>query len=93
MPPPLTGEYQFLVRSPQSVERKIVVQIADEIASKIELQTSRRIRLGNSFWITCAERHLANQLWQKGDFPSGDKLLIDRLEPEDIISAVRWRLS
>ena len=90
VPPPSEGTYLFNVRDPQSMERVVAVEIADDAVVQIELQTSLRILLSSSFWICCAERHLANYVWEIGDYPVNNKLRVEQLDPEDVISAVRW---
>jgi len=92
-PPPIDGNYRFLVRNPESVERKIAVERTNALALRIELITRGRIRQGSSFWICCAEKHLANYVWQKDDYPPDDKLCVSQLEPEDLITAIRWRIA
>ena len=42
------------------------------------------------FWIYAAERHLANYLWEQDNYPPGDKLRVEDLDPEDCILALRW---
>ena len=93
MPPLIAESYPFLVRNAQSVEREITVVIADEIVVQIELATRGRIRQGNSFWICCAERHLAIYVWEKDDYPRGDKLRVNRLDPDDLMTAIRWQIA
>ena len=84
------GRYNFMVRNPQCLEREITVEIADKLALEIELRTTRRVLPGSTYWICCAERHLATHLWESDDFPPGDRLSVDRLDPEDVMSAIRW---
>jgi hypothetical protein len=90
-PLPSSGRYKFLVRRPPSVEREITVEIAGELVVEIELKSRRRIQPGSTYWICCAERHLANHLWEEDDYPPGDRLCVSRLDPEDVMSAIRWR--
>ena len=92
-PPPIDGNYRFLVRNPESVERKIAVERTNALALRIELITRERIRLSSSFWICCAEKHLANYVWKKDDYPPDDKLCVSQLDPEDLITAIRWRIA
>lgn len=89
-PRPATGKYHFLVRNPQSVERDILVEVADELFVIIDLKTERRIRSGSTYWICCAERHLSIYLWENDEYPPGDKLEVDGLDPEDVMTAIRW---
>ena len=91
VPPPLAGNYHFMVRNPQSLAREITVKIADDLVVQIELQTRRRILLCSSFWIYCAERHLATYLWENDAYPLGDRLCVSRLDPEDFALAIRWQ--
>jgi hypothetical protein len=93
LPPPISGSYDFLVRNPQSMERKVAVEITDAIVMQIELFTRGRIRQGNSFWLCCAERHLAIYIWENDDYPENDKLRVIRLDPDDVITAIRWQIA
>jgi hypothetical protein len=88
---PTNGTYAFLVRDPREQQRQIVVFVTDALVAQVALQTRGRVRLQSSFWIVCAERHLADYLSEADDFPPGDKFLIADLYPEDLISAIRWR--
>ncbi len=88
--PPQTTTYIFLVRDSQSREREIAVEIADELVLSIELRTNGRVLSGNAFWTCCAERHLATFLWETGDYPPVDRLRVNLLNPEDVMSAIRW---
>jgi hypothetical protein len=90
VPPPPDGNYSFKVRDPQSLERIVVVEIADEVVVQIELQTRLRILLSSSFWICCAERHLATYVHENDDYPPGDRLRVEQLGAEECIAAIRW---
>jgi hypothetical protein len=92
VPPPLSGSYHFMVRNSQSEKREIIVEIADPVVVQVEVSTRERIQLGSSFWICCAEKHLANYVWQKDDYPPDDRLCVGQLDPEDLITAIRWAL-
>jgi len=91
VPPPSDGNYSFKVRNPQSLERVVAVEIADDVVVQVELRTSLRILRSSSFWICCAERHLAIYLWRKDDYPPDDRLWVKQLDPEDLMTAIRWR--
>ena len=89
--PPLTGNYSFLVRSPQAEgEREILVQIADRATARIERYSRGRIPPASPFWVCCAERHLATYLWENGDYPPDGRLAVDQLTLEDFDQAERW---
>jgi len=79
-----------MVRREQDLEREITVTIAAELFPDIFRQTRGRISNSCSFWICCAERHLANYLWERDDYPAGDRLAVDYLDPDDVMSAVNW---
>jgi hypothetical protein len=87
---PSIGEYDFLVRNPQSLERQIMVEILDELVADIEQRTRRRVQSGSTYWICCAERHLAIYLWENDGYPPGDRLCVNCLDAEDVMSAIRW---
>ena len=90
VPPPSGGDYAFNVRDPQSMERVVAVEIADDALVQIELRTRSRILLSSSFWICCAERHLATYVYENDDYPPGDRLQVDQLSAEECMSAIRW---
>jgi hypothetical protein len=89
-PLPARGKYNFLVRSPQHLEHEILVEIVDGLIADIELRTMRRVQSGSTYWSCFAERHLSIYLWENDDYPPGDKLDIARLDPEDVMTAIRW---
>jgi hypothetical protein len=89
-PAPTAGYYTFLVRNTDSLEREITVEIPGDIVVNIELKTMRRIRPESTYWICCAERHLATYVWENDDYPPDDRLCVKRLIPEDVMSAIRW---
>lgn len=91
--PPIAGRYDFVVRNPQTIERKVAVEIADAMVMQIELFTRGRVQQGNSFWMCCAERHLAIYILENDDYPENDKLRITRLDPDDLITAIRWQIA
>ncbi len=90
---PSAGRYNFMVRNPQCLEREITIEIVDKLVLEIELKTRGRVLPGSTYWICCAERHLATYLWESNDYPSGDRLSVDLLDPEDAMSAIRWGTS
>ena len=90
MPAPSDGNYPFKVRDPKSTERVVTVEIADDAVVQIELRTSLRILLSSSFWICCAERHLATYVYENDDYPPGDRLRVEQLGAEECMAAIRW---
>jgi hypothetical protein len=89
LPAPANGKCRFGV-SDGFIEREITVEISRGAVAEISLRTRGRIQLSNSFWICCAERHLANYVSEHADFPERNELMVESLDPEDIVLALRW---
>src|SRR5260370_33829376 len=75
---PSAGSYNFMVSNPQCLEREITVEIADKLFLEIELKPWGRVLPASSLWLCCAERHLATYLWECADYPTVDRLCVDR---------------
>jgi hypothetical protein len=88
-PKPTGGRCRFVV-SDGFIEREVQVEISPRAATEISLRSRGRIESSNSFWIVCAERHLANYVSEHADFPENDELIVEKLDREDILSAIRW---
>lgn len=93
VPPPPTGSYLFLVRDPHNSDHEVSVEIADYVLEQLAIRYRIRILLCSSFWICCAERHLAAYLWEKDECPPGNKLIVQLLDPDEVILAARWELA
>jgi hypothetical protein len=91
-PTPAVGTCRFAVTD-GFIEREVTVEISRDVVSEISLRTRSRVQLSSSFWICCAERHLANYVTAHADFPEEDKLVVEKLDREDIVLAVRWNRS
>jgi len=91
-PRPAGGRYRFGV-SDGFIEREVQVEISRRVVSEMSLRSRGRIESSNSFWICCAERHLANYVTEHADFPDDDKLTVEKLNREDILLALRWKKS
>jgi hypothetical protein len=89
--PPANASYSFVVRKGPS-ERQVLVTIGANILADISLRTRGRINQTNSFWISSAEHHLATYLWEQDDYPTFNQLIVDQLEPDEIMSALNWKL-
>jgi hypothetical protein len=74
----------FVVRGPNDEERRVSVAFAE---TAIQLVQSSRgassLPLNSSFWLRCAERHLATYLWEMNEVPPGGRLIVDQLLVED----------
>jgi hypothetical protein len=88
-PPPM-GSFGFIVRDLHGQDQEVVVEIADSALRQLSLWLRQRIISNGSFWICCAEAHLATYLWEKGSCPAGNKLVVHYLDPEELILAIRW---
>ena len=89
-PAPVDGQFSFLVRNPQDLESEVTVKVAEECLQTMPLQARTRVPISSSFWISCAENHLAEYLWEHNAFPIDNKLIVDCVNPEEIISATQW---
>ena len=87
---PTGGPFQFLVRDPHNVECVVTVDVANALFVETAFDTQGRIEFSSSFWICCAERHLADHLTEHEGFPDGKRLTVDRLDPEEVMLAKRW---
>jgi len=85
-----TGAFRFRVQNQDGIERDISVEISDQLLAETALRTRGRIAESSQFWICCAERHLANYVSERADFPDNDELIVEELKPEDILLALRW---
>ena len=89
-PVPAGGEYEFLVRDPNGDERQMLVEIGHQLVTRIEIHTCGRIVSSNSFWIWCAERHLAAHVSEHGECPADGQLRVQTLTPADLNLSIRW---
>jgi hypothetical protein len=88
--PPAGRFYRFIVRDPQNSIKEVTVEIATEAALVLDLRARLRVSSCNHFWITCAERHLANHLAETDESP--EKLMVKILDPEECLMAFRWQV-
>lgn len=84
------GHHTFLVRDPDGYELKITVEIDESFANYVFLQSRARLSKKSTYWICCAERHLADYLWEHDDYPPEATLRVATLTPRDIDLAYRW---
>ena len=86
----LEGTYVFMVTNPEGSEREITVGIDQQAVNEITLRSGGRISSESSYWIVCAERHLAEYLWKNNNYPPDGKLRVEQLTLEDLNLAARW---
>jgi len=90
--PTMGGPYPFLVDNPDALSqfREIIVELIPALVTQIETYTRGRITLSSSYWIYCAERHLATYLWEDNSNPPNGRLTVVYLTPQDLDLARRW---
>lgn len=88
--PSVGATHEFLVRDPHEYELHITVQILSEAIAEVGWRCRGRISNESSYWISLAERHLANYLWENDDYPPDACLTVDHLTLDDIDLARRW---
>lgn len=88
--PAVGFRHLFLVRDPDGFELEIAVEIAGEIAQELASRSRGRLTADNSYWVCCAERHLAEYLYEQEDFPADARLIVDQPSLDDLNLARRW---
>ena len=83
-------KHSFVVRNPDGDELEITVDISDAAAAEIISRSSERLPLNSSYWICCAERHLADYLWESDAYPPEARLKVDVLTLNDLNLARHW---
>ncbi|MGZ5434883.1 MAG: hypothetical protein ACXWID_16715 [Pyrinomonadaceae bacterium] len=83
-------EHCFIVRDPDGYELEATVEIGADAVAEIVRRSRGRISLSSSYWIACAERHLAEYLWEHDDYPPDAGLTINQLTLNDMDLARRW---
>jgi hypothetical protein len=89
-PLPKTRTFLFVIRHSGCEDQEVVVEISDDVLRQLSIRVLGRILSCTPFWVCCAERHLATYLWEKDACPAGNRLVIERFDPEEIILATRW---
>ena len=84
------SKHFFVVRDQQGSELEITVNISDAAVAEIVSRSSGRLSLDSSYWICCAERHLANYLCENDDYPPEARLSVEELTLDDLSLARRW---
>ena len=82
--------HRFLARDPDGFELEITVEIAATVAQGLVKRSRGRLTPDSSYWLNCAERHLADYLWEDGDYPTDAKLTVDQPSLDDLDLAMRW---
>jgi hypothetical protein len=82
--------HQFLVRDPDGFELEVTVEINQTLAEALAWRSRGRLSGDSSYWLCCAERHLAEYLLDNEDYPPDGKLTVDEPILEDLNLAPRW---
>lgn len=87
---PSAGPYAFVVRDPHGYELEIALEIDPSAVLEVFKRSDGRISTESSYWICCAERHLADYLCEQDDYPPDAVLKVELLTPHDLNLARRW---
>jgi|ERR1051325_7980406 hypothetical protein len=89
-PAPGDGRCAFVVRDRFGNQREVTVEISHRLIVETAIRTHGRVQISSWFWIVCAERHLADYVWERDTFPANDQLIVNNLNPEEVMLAIRW---
>ncbi len=90
---PRTGtKHCFVVRDPYGYELGITVSFSESAVAEAIRRSCDRLTFESAFWLTSAERHLADYLWEHEGYPPDAGITIDCLTPDDIDLARRCRV-
>lgn len=74
--------------------RSIKVEFAESAIALVQKQRqSNPLSLTSSFWLHCAERHLAAYVWENDGGPPDGRLIVNSLSGEDLRMAAQWQQS
>lgn len=77
-------KHWFIVRDPDGFELEITVEFSKETVAELTWRSRNCLRLESSFWLVCAERHLADYLWENDDYPPDASLIIEEPNIDDL---------
>src|ERR1044071_8076439 len=89
-PAPTNGDCRVVVSDPNGNERTVAVRISRELMTATAIHTSSRIDQSSEFWICCAEKRLADYVAETDRFPEADEIIVEDLDREDLLLAIRW---
>jgi len=85
------GKYEFVVCDAHGHQLEITVEIIGKVFVEIALRSRGRISSESSYWICCAERHLAEYLGENDSYPPHRRLRVECLTARDVNLANRWK--
>jgi len=81
---------RFIVKSPDGQQHDVLVEIDEEVIGYVRRMTGRRLAANSSFWTSQAGRLLSEFLWDEGKVPPTRRLVLNDLDPEELMIAARW---
>lgn len=84
-------EHCFVVEDPDGYELEITVGINDHAVADAISRSRGKLDLDSTYWVACAERHLADYLWEHEDYPPDGQLTVNLLTLDDLDVARRWK--
>lgn len=87
------SRFVFIVSDPEGSELEIAVGLDQKAVNEVALRSNGRISIESSYWIVCAERHLAEYLGENDRCPPDGTLQIELLTLKDLNLATRWETS
>ena len=69
-------ECHFLVRNARGLKREVTVHFEEGLIAQIQGRRRSRLLDTSVLWLICAEQCLATYLWEKDNFPDGERLNI-----------------
>jgi hypothetical protein len=89
-----TSACHFIVGIPSGGVRTIKVEFTQAATALAQEQRqSNPLSRTSSFWLHCAERHLAAYVWENDGCPPDGRLIVDSLSVEDLQMAAQWEQS
>lgn len=82
--------HRFLVRDTDGFELEITVDVAEGVAQALASRSRGHLTAASSYWVCCAERHLAEYLCEQEDYPADATLIVDQPSLDDLNLARRW---
>jgi hypothetical protein len=89
-PFPAAGAYRFLVVDPQGRESECLIEFDPTVRTRLQQARRQPFASGSNFWLVCAERTLANYLWEHDAYPPDGRLVIHHPCLDDFALATSW---
>ena len=83
-----SNERRFIVRRPDGRDQEVVVEISEEAFKSAERATAGA-SIERGFWTSQAETFLSDFIWNDGDVPAGEKLVLKGADQEGLEKLVQ----